>query len=117
MANIQNLRRSGRKPGAKNRATVAREVATAAVMAALTEKLTPEEISSLSAVQIMTMVMISEFKSGNYMNAATVAEKLAPYTTPRVAAAAHTPEIPSDLLSDPPSVGDEPGPPGGCIEG
>jgi len=110
MANIQNLRRTGRKPGAKNRSTVAREMATAAVMAALTDKLTPDEISSLTAVQIMTMVMISEFKSGNYMNAATVAEKLAPYTTPRVAAAALGQEIPNDLLPDPPATPDEPGP-------
>ncbi len=100
MANIQNLSRKGRKPGARNRKTIAREMATAAVMAALTEKLTPEEIAALTPVQIMSMVMISEFKSGNYLNAANVAEKLAPYMHPRVASTSPETQIPADLLSE-----------------
>lgn len=116
MANIQNLRRTGRKPGAKNRATVAREAATAAIMAALTDKLTPEEISSLTPLQIMTMVMVSEFKAGNLVSAANIAEKVAPYMHPRMSAAPLATEIPSDLSGDPQPEPDEEGPPGGCIE-
>src|ERR1017187_10019958 len=115
MPNIQNLRRTGRKPGAKNRKTIAREMAASAAIAALVDKLSPDEIAALQPLEVLATVMIMLFRSGKLMDAANVAEKLAPYTNVRMSAAAADLLIPADLLPDPPPQGGEPGPAGGCI--
>jgi hypothetical protein len=110
MPNNQNLCRTGRKPGAKNRKTVAREMAASAAIAALVEKLSPDEIAALRPLDVLATVMIMLFRSGKLMDAANVAEKLAPYTNARIGAAAVGSEIPADLLPDDPPTPDKPGP-------
>jgi hypothetical protein len=115
-ASIQNLRR-GRALGAKNRATVARELAASAAVAALVEKLTPDEIAALTPKEVLASAMIMLFRQGRLIEAANVAEKLAPFIHSRMSPAAGYVPIPEDLLPDPIPIGDEEGPPGGPILG
>ena len=110
MANIENLNRKGRKPGAKNRSTVAREMLASEAVQILAEKLTPDAINDLTPLEVLLAVMQTKFQAGDLMSAANVAEKAAPYVHMRKGGAAGENPIPPELLPDPPATPDEPGP-------
>lgn len=105
-ASIANLRR-GRALGARNKTTVARELAASAAIAALTEKLSADEIAALTPKEVLASAMIILFRQGRLIEAANVAEKLAPFVHPRVAPEQAGSAIPPDLEPDPEPEPDE----------
>lgn len=101
---------AGRKPGARNKATIAREIAVSNAIEETLARLTQDEIQRLTPLEVMTLGMHLLLKAGNLMGAIATAEKLAPFVHPRVSAMEPMTALPADLQPDPPAVGDEPGP-------
>jgi len=104
---LENLRKGGRRPGIRNKATVARELAASAAIAALTEKLSADEIAALTPKEVLASAMIILFRQGRLIEAANVAEKLAPFVHPRVAPEQAGSTLPPDLTPDPEPTPDE----------
>ncbi len=101
---------AGRKPGAKNKATIARELLANAAIEAVMAKLAPADTEALTPLEVMTIAMRVQMQAGDLMAAVSVAERLAPYLHPKVTQGVYTPPMPADLLSDPVPEPDEAGP-------
>jgi hypothetical protein len=72
----------GRQKGTKNRATRLREQRIADVLIA--EHLTPEEVSTLSAVQVLCRILRAEVLEGDRAGARATAAILAPYQSAKL---------------------------------
>jgi hypothetical protein len=118
MASVNGGKRpgAGRPAGAKNKSTIAREASQKAAHLAVLAGLTDDEISKLMPLDVMLIAMRTEFTSGNFVIAAGLAEKAAAFCHGKKMADTSPTALPLDLMPDPPSIGDEPGPAGGVIE-
>jgi hypothetical protein len=101
---------AGRPKFAKNKKTIAAEMAQRNVIDELLQRLTEEEIQKLSPMQIMEIGMHLLLRSGNLTGAIATAEKLAPYVHPKIASAMPFTTLPEDMMPDVPPTPDEPGP-------
>ncbi len=100
MSNIKTLNRGGRKPRAKNKATIAKEALASAAVKALSERLSPEAISGMTPLQVMLAIMTASFEAGDLATARICAESAAPYCHARKSPEAMQAELPDDLLPD-----------------
>lgn len=116
MEPIVPKRRGGRKIGQTNLATREKARLSAAVARALTDRALCEDISKLSAADVLRNIMHMCYQSGDYAGARVAAAELIPYTHARVTPTSAPVALPDDLLPDQDAEPDEPGPPGGCIE-
>jgi hypothetical protein len=73
----------GRVAGVRNRATREREAHLSEML--LAERLTEDEIASLSAVQVLMRIMRAEVRAGDLAGAKQTAIALAPYQSARLA--------------------------------
>ena len=112
MSSNANLNRNGRKPGVKNKATVAREAAARTAIVAVTSKLAPEAVAKMTPLDVLLFCMAAHLQAGNLEAAASAADRAAPFCHARRQAepveAALPIELLPDHLRDAPS--DEPGP-------
>ena len=74
----------GRQIGTQNRATLEAKKALLEAERALGAKLSEAEVKAMSPVDVMTLVMRTALKAGNYQVALTAATNLAPYIHPRL---------------------------------
>jgi hypothetical protein len=98
---------SGRPKGSRNKALVAREIATKNAIDATLARLTEEEIQRLTPLEIMVLAMHLLLQSGNLMNAVSVAALAAPFMHPKLSSIVHEQPLPADLQSDPKPEPDE----------
>jgi len=112
----EHLNRSGRRPGQTNLATRRRQALEEAAARALVEKLGSEDVTKLSAIDVLTSIMHAAFAAGDMQGARVAAEALAPYTHPKPQSVPPPMEIPPELMpggpvaDDPVPTPDEPGP-------
>jgi hypothetical protein len=107
---------AGRPRGSRNKTTIARESALKDAWTESYKNMTAEQISNLQPLDVMLIAMRLEFAAGDTKQAAIIAERAAIYCHAKRSAEATLMPLPEDLLPDPPSQGDEPGPPGGVIQ-
>lgn len=102
--------RRGRPLGSRNKRTVERIKATAKAIAEVRKDLTDAEINALTPLETMLMAMRASVISGDLVAALAAARDAAPYVHAKVQAIAPDAHMPAELLADPPSRPDEPGP-------
>jgi hypothetical protein len=106
---ITNLNRNGRKPGSKNRSTLAREALERAAALSLMGGL--EALSEMTPLDCLLSIMRSSMASGDLVTARQAAESAAPFIHARQSAVGNGDQpIPADLLPDPETTPDEDGP-------
>jgi hypothetical protein len=111
-----HLNRRGRKPGSRNKATLAREAEARAAAVALAEGLASETIAKLSPLETMLLAMRAQVTAGNLVSAANIAALAAPFIHGRVSAVMAPVPVPPELqpggpaADDPPPTPNEPGP-------
>ena len=105
------LNRGGRPKGTRNRSTVA---AAASARAAALDL--AQYAANMMPVDVMLHAMRTHLADGDLVSAVDAARAAAPYVHSRMSAVFGENPIPADLQPDPPSLGDEPAPPGGIIE-
>ena len=111
MGNIATLSRKGRKPGARNKATLAKEALASAAVKALSERLSPEQIAAMTPLNVLLSIMAAAFEAGDLGTARICAEAAAPFCHARVTPTSAPVALPADLLPDQDAPPDEPGPP------
>lgn len=109
MANIHNLSRAGRKPGARNRATIAREALQAEAIKLLAKEIGRDEVTALSPLDVLLACMHAAFRAGDLAGARVAAEAAAPFCHARKSpASGDNLGLPPELQPDPPSEPDDP---------
>jgi len=101
---------AGRPAGARNKKTIAKELAVSNAVEETLARLTQEEIQRLSPIEVMQLGMHLLLKAGNLIGAISTAEKLAPYIHSKVATTIPMTPLPEDLAPDTRTEGDEEGP-------
>ena len=85
MAGRGQPKTGGRKPGVQNKLTRAKQEGLLQAEREIGAKLSEAEVRGLKAVDVLAMVMRQALKAGHTQLAVACAEKLAPYTSPRLA--------------------------------
>jgi hypothetical protein len=80
---------SGKRKGLMNRSTLEREQTLANALIVEFERLTPEQVESITPTDIMRLCALSAVKLGNWGLALMASEKWAPYVHPKLAAVVH----------------------------
>lgn len=100
-------RGGGRRKGSRNKALVAREIATKTAIDDTLARLTKEEIERLTPLEIMILAMHLLLTEGNLMGAVSVAKEAAPYVHGKVASVVLEQPLPEDMLPDPVAMPDD----------
>jgi hypothetical protein len=101
---------SGRPKGAKNRSTIARELAASNAIDETLARLTQDEIKRLLPLEIMVLAMHLQLQTGNLMAAVSIADRAAPYIHAKLSSNVPPQVLPEDLEPDPIPEPDSPGP-------
>jgi hypothetical protein len=99
---------SGRKPGSRNLKSIQKEERLKREVAAKVVVLSEADVSQMSAVSVLRMAMHSLVLAEDLTGAASIAEKLAPYESPRISAATMEQPLAADMEPDPETIGDDP---------
>jgi hypothetical protein len=91
-------RYGGRVAGVRNKATREREAHLVEVL--LAERLTPEQLAELTAVQVLQRIMRAELMAGDLVGAKASAIALAPYQSARLSSVDMT-VVPTSVVRDP----------------
>ncbi len=107
---------AGRPPGRKNSTTLAREAAIREATLAVVGEMGDNALAALDPLDILMMAARIALRAGDLPLAVSASDKAAPYKHRRLGGdLPGMVPLPEDLMPDPPSIGDEPGPPGGVI--
>jgi hypothetical protein len=113
----KNPNGAGRRKGSVNMRTRLKAEAFATAVKAQLERMTEEEITALTPLDTLLLVMKNAFRAGDFASAMAAAEKAAPYLHAKQLATPPEMQMPPELMPgyagpelDPPSRPDEPVP-------
>jgi hypothetical protein len=103
---------SGRKPGSKNKRTIAREQRIQQQVEAVLATVSPELVDEMDAFGTMEFALRAYLRANNLAAAVSVAKELLAYERPKLSSTTVERVLPADLLPDPVSTpdADQPGP-------
>lgn len=107
---------AGRPRGRKNDKTLAIEEAVKEATSKVIKRLSLEEVKSRNPAEMLVLIAEEAYLAGDLRAAQAAYRDAAPYIVAKKAVIVDVPQFPSELMPDPPSSPDEPGPPSGVIE-